>query len=264
LETTPAWELRSYPGGQNSPSTTESAIAALVKSLAEPLKKVKARNVIVLNLRGPDGQLHPVGNWFADHVSAAIRNRFPKIKTVDRTQLSSNVEIAGTPMDAEAIFQREIHQARLTGADVAITGNFAAVSDQIGVSLDVIKLADLGKTHDVRAGLIPISKELTDLTSETIPTLELVDGVPRAGKSGIGMPVCTYAPAIGSGRSGLVVLEIVVTKDGRAERIKVIKSPDPELAALAVQSVQSWRCKPALGFDGNPIAVVTPVQITFQ
>jgi TonB family protein len=167
-------------------------------------------------------------------------------------------------MDAAAIFQREIHQARIVGADVAITGDFAAVSDQIGVSLGVVKLADLGKTHEVRTGLIPISKELTDLTSEAIPALELVDGIPRAGKSGIGMPVCNYAPPKSSGRSGFVILEIVVTKEGRPERIKVIKSPDPGLAALAVQSVQSWRCKPALGFDSDPIAVVTPILITFR
>ena len=264
LERTTARELRSYPGAQDSLSTTESAIAALVRSLAEPLKAVKARNVVVLNLRGPDGHMHPVGKWIADQVSVAIRNEFPKVKTIDRSQLSSNDEIAGTAMDAEAVFQRETHQARLTGADVAITGNFAAVSDQIGVSLAVIKLADLEKTHEVRARLIPISKELTDLTSEAIPSLELVDGIPRAGKSGIGMPVCTYAPTKRSGRSGVVILEIVVTKDGRPERIRAIKSPDPELAALAVQSVQSWRCKPALGFDGNPIAVVIPIQITFR
>ena len=264
LERSAARELRIYPGAQNSRSATESAIAALVRSLAEPLKAVKARNVVVLDLRGPDGHLHPVGKWFAEQVSAAIRDEFPKIKTIDRSQLSSNDEIAGTPMDAEAVFQREIHQARLTGADVAITGDFAAVSDQIGVSLGVIKLADLGKTLYVRAGLIPISKQLTDLTPEAIPTLELVDGIPRAGKSGIGMPVCTYQPNKSSGRSGSVSLEIVVTKDGRPERIKVIKSPDPELAAFAVRAVQSWRCKPALGFDGNPIAVVTPIQITFR
>jgi TonB family protein len=264
LKKTTAPETRGYPGAQNSISTPESAIGAMVKNLAEPLKAVKARRVVVLDLRGPDGHLHPVGKWFADQVSVAIRKEFPKVKTIDRAQLSSNDEIAGTPMDTEAIFQREVHQARLTGADVAITGDFAAVSDQIGVSLNVIKLADLEKTHEVRTGLIPISKELTDLTSEAIPTLELVDGIPRAGKSGIGMPVCTYAPTRNSSRSGLVVLEIVVTKDGRPERIKVIKSLDPELAALAIQSVQSWRCKPALGFDGNPIAVVTPIQITFR
>ena len=47
---------------QDSRSTSESAMGALVKGLAEPLKKAKARNIIVLNLRGPSGQLHP-GNF---------------------------------------------------------------------------------------------------------------------------------------------------------------------------------------------------------
>ncbi len=32
---------------------------------------------------------------------------------------------------------------------------------------------------------------------------------------------------------------------------------------VTVRGVQAWRFKPALGFDGNPIAVIIPVQVTF-
>ena len=145
LERSAARELRINPGAQNSRSATESAIAALVRSLAEPLKAVKARNVVVLDLRGPDGHLHPVGKWFAEQVSAAIRDEFPKIKTIDRSQVSSNDEIAGTPMDAEAVFQREIHQARLTGADVAITG--AGISDSTSPTNRALRILIVAALH---------------------------------------------------------------------------------------------------------------------
>src|SRR5580698_10016455 len=59
-------------------------------------------------------------------------------------------------------------------------------------------------------------------------------------------------------------LEIVVTSEGRPERIKIIKSPSPDLAHSAVQAVQSWRFKPAIGFDGSPVAVFTPIEVTFR
>jgi TonB family protein len=81
------------------------------------------------------------------------------------------------------------------------------------------------------------------------------------------MPVCTHCPSPlrpGIGLIGVVALEIVVTRDGQPDRIKIIKSPSPELAAAAVKAVQTWHFKPAVGFDGNPIAVITPIQISFR
>jgi TonB family protein len=167
-----------------------------------------------------------------------------------------------------AIFAAEISQARSLGADAIITGSFAKVSDQIRVTLLIANMADLGKTQEVKTGLVLISKEITDLTTEPIPGLDLRDGIPRAGMSGISMPICTRCPAPEFPRDvkegGVVLLEIIVTAEGRPERIKIIKSPNPDLADSAVRTVQSWRFKPAIGFDGRPIAVFTPLEITFH
>jgi TonB family protein len=254
----------SHTVAQAPPVTAESALAALVQKLAEPLKAVKAKNVVVLDLRGPNGGLYPAGKWISDHVSVAIKTEFPKLKMIDRSRLIPSVETPGTPTENEAVFKTEVQEAQSVGADVYISGNFAEISGQIGVSLDVVKLAGLEKTHDVRSGLIPIPKEMEDQTLQTIPPLQLEDGFPRAGKSGINMPVCSYCPSPRSGLTGLVKLEIIVTKDGKPDRIKVLKSPSSELAAAAVTMVQTWRFKPATGFDGNPIAVITPIEITFR
>lgn len=251
---------------QSAHHDTDSAIRELVESIAQPLKKANARKVIVFDLRGPNEQLHPVGKWLADQLSMTIQKDLPKIEAIDRSQLSPNNEIVST--DVHAIFTTEIRQARSLGADVIITGTFARVSDQIGVSLSIAKMADLGRTQDVRTGLVPISKEIADLTPEPIPGLDLKDGIPRAGTGGITMPICTRCPAPEFPRNvdegGVVLLEIVVTPEGRPERIKIIKSPSPDLAASAVRAVHSWRFKPAVGFDGSPIAVFTPIQLTFH
>jgi TonB family protein len=198
----------------------------------------------------------------------AIQKDLPKIKAIDRSQLSPNNANAETSMDVNAIFTAETSRARSLGADVIITGTFARVSDQIGISLSIAKMANLEKTQDVRTGLVPISKEIMDLTPEPIPVLDLKDGIPRAGRSGITMPICTRCPAPESPRNAregdVVLLEIVVTSEGRPERIKIIKSPSPDLADRAVRTVQSWRFKPAIGFDGSPVAVFTPIEVTFR
>jgi TonB family protein len=258
-------DLRICSDGQTSLGSSELAIIGLVRSLAEPLKKAKARNVIVLDIKTPGGRPHPVGKWLADELSAAIRTEYPKISTIDRSKLSSGSDISGTETDAKSIFLSEIHQAQSAGADLAIIGDFAAVSNQIGISLRVINLAGPLKTLYTTTGLIPISKEIADLSTEAIPTLELKDGIPRGGMGGMGMPVCAHCPSPqGIGRSGVVTLEIVVTNDGRPDRITVMASPDPDLSAIAVRTVRGWRFKPALGFDGNPIAVFLPIQVTFN
>lgn len=253
---------------QSTRQTTDSAITELVESIAKPLKKANSKKVIVFDFRGPNEQLHPVGKWLADQVSMTIRKEFPKIEAIDRSLLSPNNAIAETPTDSHAIFAAETSQARSLGADAIITGTFARVSDQIGVSLSIANMADLGKTQDVRTGLVLISKEITDLSPEPIPGLDLQNGIPRAGKGGITMPICTRCPAPEFPRNakegGIVLLEIVVTPEGRPDRIKIIKSPSPDLADSAVRTVQSWRFKPAIGFDGSPIAVFTPLQLTFH
>jgi TonB family protein len=257
-------ELASYDAAQAPSVTTESALETLVQKLAQPLKAAKAKHVVVLDLRGPNGGLYPAGKLISDHLSVAIGTEFPKLKIIDRSQLIPSVEMPGTPTEVSAGFKTDIQEARSVGADVFISGNFAEVSGQIGISLHIVKLSELEETHEVRSGLIPIPKEIEDQTSDAIPPLQLEDGFPRAGESGINMPVCSHCPTPSNGLTGLVTLEIIVTKDGRPDRIRVLKTPSPELAAAAARLVQAWRFKPAAGFDGNPIAVITPIEITFR
>lgn len=61
-----------------------------------------------------------------------------------------------------------------------------------------------------------------------------------------------------------MVLQVVVTTDGRATNIKIIKDPGNGLGMKAVQSVRKWKFKPAVGPDGNPVAVIVPIEVTFR
>jgi len=93
----------------------------------------------------------------------------------------------------------------------------------------------------------------------------------RPGTGGVGYPSCAYCPdpkyseeARKAKYQGTVVLQAVITPDGRATEIQVVKGPGLGLEEKAVEAVKQWRFKPALGPNGKPVAVVVPLEITFR
>ncbi len=96
-------------------------------------------------------------------------------------------------------------------------------------------------------------------------------GAFRAGTGGVGYPSCLYCPepqysedARKAKWQGTVVLQVVITPDGRATEIKVVKGPGLGLEDKAIEAVRNWRFKPALGPNGKPVATLTPIEVTFR
>jgi len=96
-------------------------------------------------------------------------------------------------------------------------------------------------------------------------------GVFRPGTGGVGFPDCLYCPtpeysddARKAKYQGTVVLQAVITTDGRATNIAVVKGPGLGLEEKALESVRNWRFKPAIGPNGRPVATITTLEITFR
>ena len=96
-------------------------------------------------------------------------------------------------------------------------------------------------------------------------------GAYRPGTNGVGYPTCVYCPdpkyseeARKAKYQGTVVLQVVITPDGRATEIQVVKGPGLGLEEKAVEAVKLWRFKPAMGPGGKPVPVVVPLEITFR
>ena len=96
-------------------------------------------------------------------------------------------------------------------------------------------------------------------------------GVFRAGVNGVGSPLCIYCPdpqysdeARKAKYQGTVVLDVIITADGRAINIHVAKGPGLGLEEKAIEAVRSWRFKPAIGPSGKPVAVSIPIEVTFR
>ena len=96
-------------------------------------------------------------------------------------------------------------------------------------------------------------------------------GAFRPGTGGVGYPSCAYCPdpkysedARKAKYQGTVVLQAVITADGRAIDIQVVKGPGLGLEEKAVEAVKGWRFNPAMGPAGKPVPVSVPIEVTFR
>jgi TonB family protein len=91
------------------------------------------------------------------------------------------------------------------------------------------------------------------------------------GRGGVGYPECLMCPlpkfteeARKSKYQGTVTLLVVITADGRATNIRVSRGLGMGLDEEAVAAVRGWKFKPARAPDGRPVAVTTPIEVTFR
>ncbi len=96
-------------------------------------------------------------------------------------------------------------------------------------------------------------------------------GVFRPGTGGVSYPTCAYCPtptyseeARKAKYQGVVVLQVIITPDGRATNINVVKGPGLGLEEKAVEAVRTWRFNPSIGPNGKPVAVSTFIEVSFR
>jgi TonB family protein len=90
----------------------------------------------------------------------------------------------------------------------------------------------------------------------------------RAGRDETTIPECIYCPnpnydSRSLHTTGSVVVRVLVTAEGRAENITIIKFLDRHLDEAAVEAIRKWKFKPATR-DGKPVAVWTTIQVSFR
>jgi protein TonB len=93
----------------------------------------------------------------------------------------------------------------------------------------------------------------------------------NAGTGGYGVPACIYCPqaqfsdeAVKAKYQGTVLLVAIVTADGRATEIHVVKGLGLGLDEKAIEAVRTWRFRPAAGPNGKPAAVRQTIEVTFH
>jgi len=77
-------------------------------------------------------------------------------------------------------------------------------------------------------------------------------------------PGCDKCPDPHSvGKPGVVQVIGTITIQGKAENVSVISSPSPAFTKAALNALQGWRFRPAVGTDGKAFATRQPIEVSF-
>jgi protein TonB len=87
------------------------------------------------------------------------------------------------------------------------------------------------------------------------------DGIPPVPSKANAIPPYPQE-ARASGKTGMVILKVVILADGTVADVKVMRGEEPFVSA-AVQTVKKWKYEPAR-FKGQPITVYRIIQIPFK
>jgi protein TonB len=84
-------------------------------------------------------------------------------------------------------------------------------------------------------------------------------------------PICVYCPnpqyseeAVKTKYQGSVLLSVTITADGRVTNIRIAKGLGAGLDEKAIEAVRTWRFRPGLGSDHQPVTVTAPIEVTFR
>ena len=96
-------------------------------------------------------------------------------------------------------------------------------------------------------------------------------GAFRAGVNGVGQPTCYYMPspqyseeARKAKYSGTVNVDAIINLDGHLSDFKVLRSPGLGLEDNTIQTMKTWKCKPAVGRNGQPVKTIATFEVNFR
>lgn len=105
---------------------------------------------------------------------------------------------------------------------------------------------------------------------KAIPTVEFGEPVYRPGQGRVVPPRLTYKPdpkyqeiARQARYEGVTVLDLILSKEGVPEHLRVVRPLGMGLDDNAVETVRSWRFAPAT-LDGKPVFVFISVEVAFR
>jgi len=263
--TTPARQVQEY----NAPPA-----ATLTSKLVKELVGSGIKTIVVFDLTGPDGQFLPFGAWLADRISDGIAGK--QIRIVDRARLDSEMHLRHLQQQDVSNAELRSSISQSLGADGFIGGSFGPFKDQIGVTLAMWRTTETNAAMTFRFvsmvnGKMPLDSEARSHLTVPLESLTPNDGIYRAGYAGRTVAKCESCPppqfpaaALWKIKKGTVVTMIVISAEGRVSDVKIVESPDRELNTEAIRAIQSYKYKPALDPDGEPVAVRMPFTVDFR
>lgn len=268
--------------GQSALSLTpeqQNSVAALAQDLQKELRKEKCSDatcgVLIINLALRSGETCSACILLSDSLAKALGEVSGSPNIVSRQNFASFMDKEILP--AQYLSQQKAlvwigHELR---AKKVIFGTLDPQGDSLSLSMQILGYETFDNIHaskEVRARL-PMGGLGTGLAprqffSPPAPTER--SRIPSAGIAGVTLPRCFYMPnpsytdpARQAKISGKILVEGIITTEGRVTDPQIIRGLPYGLNESALGFLKTWRCSPAT-LDGKPVTVRVPFEVTFQ
>ena len=246
----------------------------------------KAKVAIFVFARG-DKTVSQLGSILAEQFASALAREGKSFEILDPEKLES---VREQELWTESEVQEEgtaCALARMAGAGIVILGKHEKVKEWVkGVQVEmraILASAEGRKKIGEVRGWLSLPREW--LILDALPSLDakkeaeyaanakmpLPDGVFKPGKDRVSFPECEYCPdprfsdeARNAKYMAKVLLRLTVLANGKATDIQVIKPARFGLTQSAIETVKTWRFKPAKDRDGKPVPVRVDIEIVFR
>ncbi|SRR5882724_356416 len=252
--------------------------------------KKNACAILVVNFAGPTGATSALGMQLADALSLQLSAQASGIQIADRAKLQQYLEkerIASKLLEDDNAAR---WLAMENGATAVLIGYLRGGPNQKQLRVQLLDTRDFGRrdgkikssTDDaVFDGLgyfgdldpaEPFDSAYAPAFKDDPPDLtHLRESKSSFGnESKIAFPRCTYKPdpsytdaARRAKAQGILVMQTVISLDGRITEAQVLKGLPYGLNEQALEVVRTWRCEPAT-VDARPVSTKVPIEVTFR
>ncbi len=230
------------------------------------ITKSNRTTVIVTDFIGPKNAVTEYGQAIADELSTKLAKANPNLTVMPRTGQTYSFGNKGSADFGEG--GAAWFLARSLKTEIVVTGNLEKHSD--GAFL-YVRVWDIPTDNNQMPGdkldeftlKLSISPEQKILLGRTVP-LDPPQGFRlTAGKkpsASAGFPTCiACTPPYGVGKAQVILL-IDISAKGLVTHAEVVSTTNQKITDKVVKTAMSWRFRPAVGPEGQPIAT----QIQFE
>jgi len=242
----------------------------VASQMAKALAHSKQKSVIVFDFWGADG-LSGMGPYLAQNFSAALAKQGLSFQVLDREKIPAACSRYGLSLSVLSDFSTAVWVGHELGAEAVVVGHLEKHTDALDMTITSYRTRDLKQLGAFRA-TFPISTETGALLNKEINYRVAATGeVPPAGTNGYTFPKCLHCPpaaysheAADAKLSGIVVLQVIVGRDGKAHEISVTRGLPNGLTKQALEAVSQWTFRPASDAEGTPMAVRQVIEVSFH
>jgi TonB family protein len=246
-------------------------IDALAASVAKELNKKHEKTVIVFDFVNPDKKSTALGQKIADDFSDALKKSSASFSVAGRAQIAQAVQ--ENRLAPQTLYDAELKLwfAKKLTAAAMVLGTLEPDGENLNIIVDSYSVKD-GKALKEFKVTVPLTEQMKSLIGTPSDAgKDQSVGLPSSGANGYSTPACLYCPqakfselAVKNHTQGTILLVVIVGTDGQAHNIHVVRGLSDGLTESAIETVRSWKFKPAIGPDGIAAAVRQTIEVTFH